>query len=381
MAHLRKPGGIQEAMSGMRVEVWYPLERGRLALRAEPDWERDIEPESADDATGRFTFRLSADKGFAYFKPVLHDDAGLHWARGENSLCLVRGPGRSPRRGAAGAEAAAVVHPFFFEEPRCTECDLATRASRERGGERRFRVFLPAGYHENPLRRFPVVFMQDGQNLFFPAEAHGGEHWRVRETLERLDAMSLIQPAIVVGVYPGDRMRDYTAPGYESYGRFLAEDLKPWIDRTYATRPGPHDTAVLGSSLGGVVSFYLAWQWPEVFGMAGCLSSTFGWRDDLAGRVEREERRAVRFYLDSGWPGDNYEVTRGMRDRLMARGWEPGRDLFYLAYPEARHDERAWAGRLHVPFQYFFSGSRNGGGNEKPRPRTSLKTPAAAFEP
>jgi enterochelin esterase-like enzyme len=336
----------------LTVEVRYPLERGRLALRAEPDWERDIAPVSADAAAGRFTFRLRSDREFVYFKPVLHDEAGLHWARGENSLCLAGG--------APPGDADSIVHPFFFEEPGCTECDLATRESRERGGGRRFRVFLPAGYHENSLRRFPVVFMQDGQNLFFPGEAHGGEHWRVRETLERLDAMSLVRPAIVVGVYPHDRMRDYSAPGYESYGRFLAEDLKPWIDRTYATRPAAAETAVVGSSLGGVVSFYLAWQWPNVFGMAGCLSSTFGWRDDLMARVESEPRRHVRFYLDSGWPGDNYEVTRGMRDRLAARGWEPGRDLFYLAYPEARHDERAWAGRLHVPFQYFFSGSGNG---------------------
>ena len=105
------------------------------------------------------------------------------------------------------------------------------------------------------------------------------------------------------------------------------------------------------------MSFYLAWEHPDVFGMAGCLSSTFGWRDDLMERVATEPRRRVRFYLDSGWPRDNYEVTRGMRDRLAARGWRPGEDLFHLAYPEARHDERAWAGRLHVPFQYFFGPS------------------------
>jgi enterochelin esterase-like enzyme len=325
------------------VAVHYPLARGRLALRAETDWDRDIEPVRSEPARGRFEFRLRADAPFLYYKPVVHDEAGIHWALGENSLCLT------------DAATPTVVHPHFFEEPGCTECTLAERRSRETAGDGyRFRVFLPPGYHENTLARYPVAWMQDGQNLFFPEESFGGAHWRVRETLAVLDSMSLIRKAIVVGVYPRDRTRDYTRPGYEAYARFLVRELKPWIDATYRTLTVPQETAVLGSSLGGVVSFYLAWEHPETFGMAACLSSTFGWRDDLMGRVASEARRPVRFYLDSGWPGDNYEVTRGMRDRLAARGYQSGRDLFYLAYPEARHDERAWGGRLHVPFQWLF---------------------------
>jgi len=325
------------------IEVRYPLERGRLTLRTDADWDRDIEPVRADRAGGRFEFRPPAGTSFFYFKPLVHDDAGLHWALGENSLCL---PDAAP---------ATVVHPHFFEEPGCTECTVAERRSRETADDGyRFRVFLPPGYHENTLARYPVVYMQDGQNLFFPEESFGGAHWRVRETLEALDSMSLIRKTVVVGVYPRDRMHDYTRPGYEAYGRFLVRELKPWIDSTYRTLPGPEETAVLGSSLGGVVSFYLAWEHPEVFGMAGCLSSTFGFKDDLMLRVTNEPRRKVRFYLDSGWPRDNYEVTRAMRDRLAARGYRSGRDLFHLAYPEAQHDERAWAGRLHVPFQWFF---------------------------
>jgi len=110
----------------------------------------------------------------------------------------------------------------------------------------------------------------------------------------------------------------------------------------------------MGSSLGGVVSFYLAWQHPEVFGMAASLSSTFGWRDDLKDRVAEEPRRNVRFYLDSGWPQDNYEATRDMRALLVRKGYREGRDLFYLGFPEALHNEAHWAMRCHVPFQFFF---------------------------
>jgi predicted alpha/beta superfamily hydrolase len=329
-----------------KIRVRYPLESGTLCLRTDTDWERDVEPVVADAADGSYEFEIPNGRPFTYFKPVIHDGAGLHWARGDNSLQL--------------AGRACEVYPYFFEEPGCAECDLARRRSDMREREHAFRVFLPPGYHENTLLSYPVVLMQDGQNLFFPGEAFGGTHWRVAETLRVLDSMNLIRRVIVVGVYPQDRTRDYTKPGYEAYGRYLVEELKPWVDATYRTLPGPRHTVVMGSSLGGVVSLHLAWRWPEVFGGAACLSSTFGWCDDLFERVAAEKRRSLRIYLDSGWPGDNYEVTLRMRDLLLGRGYRPGRDLFHLAYPEARHDEASWAVRLHVPFQQFFGASAEG---------------------
>ena len=216
------------------------------------------------------------------------------------------------------------------------------------------RVFLPPGYDENALQRFPVLYMQDGQNLFFPDEAAGGKHWRVSETLALLDRMSLVRQVIVVGVIPRDRTREYTAPGYVEYGRFLSEDLKPWVDANYRTLSGPEDTLVMGSSLGGVASLHMAWAHPDRFGNAACLSSTFGYADDLAQRVRRGPRPDIRVYLDSGWPHDNFEATRGMRSELLRRGFEEGRDLHYLAFPRASHDEKSWALRAHVPFQLFF---------------------------
>ena len=154
--------------------------------------------------------------------------------------------------------------------------------------------------------------------------------------------------------HPSDRMNEYTRPGYEDYGRFLVETLKPLIDRKYRTLAGAINTAVMGSSLGGVVSFYLGWQWPEIFGKIACLSSTFAYRDDLLERIAAEPKRRIRIYLDSGWPGDNYEATRSMRDRLIWKGYRPGSELFYLAFPEARHDENAWATRSPIPFQFLF---------------------------
>jgi predicted alpha/beta superfamily hydrolase len=155
-----------------------------------------------------------------------------------------------------------------------------------------------------------------------------------------LDKMNAIEEVIVVGIHPNNRMNEYTQPGYEDYGRFMVEILKPLIDAKYRTLAGPMNTAVMGSSLVGVVSFYLGWQWPEIFGKIACLSSTFTYRDNLLERVSAEPKRKIRIYLDSGWPGDNYEATHAKST--------------YLAFPEAKHDENAWAARSPIPFQFLF---------------------------
>ena len=319
----------------IRVRVHYPLGAGRLVLRTDADWERDIEPVDTGPSGSEFDFTLHSNEPFVYFKPVIRDSGGERWSAGENYLALAGG--RQPRE----------VYPYFDTDERCSACEL-------RELDHRYRVFYPPGYHENILKRYPVLYMHDAQNLFFPNEAFQGHHWRVPETLGLLDAMNLVDKVIVVGIYPNQREVDYTKPGYEGYGRFIAETLKPEIDREFRTLTGAESTAVMGSSLGGVVSFYMAWQWPEMFGLAACMSSTFGFRDDLAARVESEPRRAIRIYLDSGWPRDNYEATRDMRARLQRKGYRDGSDLFYLGFPEALHNESSWAMRCHVPFQLFF---------------------------
>jgi len=186
-----------------------------------------------------------------------------------------------------------------------------------------------------------------------------GADWQVDRTVGLLDSMNAIDEFVVVGVYSRDRMAEYTKPGYTAYGESLIGEVKPRIDREFRTMPEPERTGVIGSSLGGVVSFFLAWEWPEVFGGAACLSSTFGHQDDLLERVMSEEKRHARFYLDSGWPEDNYEVTVAMAMALVSRGWVYGRDLLHFAFPLAEHDERSWGLRLHLPLQLFQGSVRN----------------------
>ncbi len=107
-----------------------------------------------------------------------------------------------------------------------------------------------------------------------------------------------------------------------------------------------------GSSLGGVVSFYTVWQHPDVFGSAVCMSSTFSFQDDLIERVLTEKDLPdIGVYLDSGWPGDNYETTVAMAMALISRGWRKGFNLQHLAFPKAAHSELDWGLRLHIPLQ------------------------------
>jgi hypothetical protein len=83
------------------------------------------------------------------------------------------------------------------------------------------------------------------------------------------------------------------------------------------------------------------------------MSSTFSHKDNLIDRVLTEQPRDVGFYLDSGWPGDNYEVTVGMAMALVSRGWRYGHNLFHLAFPQAEHNEKAWGMRLYLPLQFL----------------------------
>jgi hypothetical protein len=95
----------------------------------------------------------------------------------------------------------------------------------------------------------------------------------------------------------------------------------------------------------------MAWEHPGVFGYAARMSSTFSHRDDLIGRVLAEPKHTSKFYLDSGWPGDNYEVTLAMAMALGRRGYRVREDFLHLVFPLDEHDERAWGRRLHLPVQ------------------------------
>lgn len=323
------------------LHVHYPLEEGEIILRTDADWNLDIAPSRVDGNTD-FAFEVTEERMFTWFKPCLRRGADFRWSCGMNYLLLMDTP------------AEQHFYPHFFTPGQGDVSKLLPLPSRYYDRPHQARVFFPAGYQENTLARYPVLYMHDGNNLFLPQEASFGETWEVPQTLDLMDSLGIVREVIVVGVWPVDRMVEYTAPGYVNYGRFLVEELKPAVDRRFRTLTDRANCAVMGSSLGGVVSFYLGWEYPQVYGLAACMSSTFGYQDDLRERVANEPRRDVKLYLDSGTPGDNYEVTKDMYELLCRRGYTPGKELLYFSFPEALHNEKFWALRSHLPFQYFF---------------------------
>ncbi len=230
-------------------------------------------------------------------------------------------------------------------------------------------VWLPPVYGTEPERRFPVLYMHDGQNLFDGRTSYvTGRTWRAHATADRLSREQLIEPVILVGINNTGlrRMAEYTPSkdkrfgGGEGplYGRLLVDELKPLIDESLRTKAEPSNTGLAGSSLGGLISLSLGLDYPQVFGKLGVLSPSVWWNDrEILSRVGAARPSSKpKIWLDMGMS----EGLRHLRDtdllhhRLTGRGWRDERDLRYLRVPGGLHDEDAWARRFPRVLQWLF---------------------------
>ena len=220
-----------------------------------------------------------------------------------------------------------------------------------------FFVWLPAGYEANPSKSYPVLYMHDGQNLIDPKVSFAGRDWQVDETLTKLIKEYKIKEIIVVGIYnTSERLEEYsdTEKG-EKYRKFITEELKPFVDSKYRTLADNKNTAIIGSSMGGLVSFLIAWKHPEIFSMAGCMSSSFYYKDEKVFKMIDEykgEKKHIKFYIDHGEDG----LLRGQKMfcKLTQLGYVIGTDLDYFYARGAEHNETEWAKRLERPLIFFF---------------------------
>jgi predicted alpha/beta superfamily hydrolase len=230
-------------------------------------------------------------------------------------------------------------------------------------------VYLPPQYLQQPDRHFPVFYLQDGQNLFDGQTSYiPGKTWKAHTTADNLTLEGLIEPVILVGIANTGlrRMAEYTptrdfkmggGEGY-SYGRLLKEELKPMIDSTYRTLPGPHNTGLGGSSLGGLISLYLGFEFPQVFGKLAVMSPSLWWdqRSILSFVSQAEPKPDLKIWLDMG----TAEGARHVRDAdsldrlLLRRGWHNGLDLTYRKAQGAVHDEEAWSRRFPDVLRFLF---------------------------
>jgi predicted alpha/beta superfamily hydrolase len=222
-------------------------------------------------------------------------------------------------------------------------------------------VYLPRSYASRE-RRYPVVYMQDGQNLFDAATSFG-EEWRVDETLEAAEPGV---EAIVVGIpNAGEQRCDEYSPWEDpengggcgdAYLDFLVDTVKPRVDAAFRTLADREHTGILGSSMGGLISLYALFHRPDTFGFAGVMSPSLWFAGRAVFRfVQSAPVPPGRLYLDVG-TGEGAEAlddARRMRRLLLARGFRPGRTLRYLEDPGAGHTEAAWAGRVEGALRFL----------------------------
>jgi len=227
-------------------------------------------------------------------------------------------------------------------------------------------IYLPPGYAERAERRYPVLYMQDGQNLFEPERAFvPGQHWRLAEAADSAIDKRTSAPMIIVGVdHAGAaRIDEYTptrdvkrkAGGKaDAYGRMLLDELKPLIDARYRTIA--NDAAIGGSSLGGLVSLHLGLRHADVFRAVAAMSPSVWWDDRAIVReVDAFSGPRPRIWLDIGGRegAEALRDARALRDRLRAHGW--GEDkLRYFEDRRGDHSERAWARRVRMMLEFLF---------------------------
>jgi predicted alpha/beta superfamily hydrolase len=237
--------------------------------------------------------------------------------------------------------------------------------------DRAVSVYLPPQYLEQKDRRFPVLYLQDGQNLFDGRTSYiAGKTWNANTTADRLAEAGEIEPVILVGIANTGlrRMAEYTPTrdfkmgGGEgrSYARLLIEELKPWIDSSYRTLPEAKNTGLGGSSLGGLISLYVGFAHPEVFGKLAVMSPSLWWdhRSILHAIEQQATKPDLKIWLDMGTAeGAKHLRDTDMLERLLLqRGWRSGVDLAYVTAEGAVHDEWAWSARFGDVLRFLFPG-------------------------
>jgi enterochelin esterase-like enzyme len=228
-------------------------------------------------------------------------------------------------------------------------------------GRRRVSIWLPPNYDVEKGRRYPVLYMHDGQNVFEPHRSFAGVDWGADEAVTHQVRSGHIPPVIVVAIDSSRRrLWDYDAfGGIRSYGEFLAHELKPRIDRKFRTMAGREFTATMGSSMGGVASIALGIRHPETFGAVAALSCHWPSRDGrLAHWIERHGfPRSVRAYFDHGTRGADRHygpLHRRVEAQLRRQGMREGVDYLAHVAHGADHTEGDWRARLGMPLQFLF---------------------------
>lgn len=251
------------------------------------------------------------------------------------------------------------LYPFFGNQ-RGTLFFLPRFWSPELKNYRTLRLYLPPSYLENKQKHYPVLYVQDGQNLFESKTSAFGVEWELDENLDQLIRQGQMDEIIVVGIdHMGmKRLFEYTpksedypgSGGSGLYQEFVIKTIKPYIDTHYRTCPEPNTSGIMGSSLGGLIAFESTNL--GIFGKIASLSGSFWWNEEASAQKINQMSlfSTIQFYLDAGTVQDGLVSTQRMAEVLRTQGYS------FMFYQEegGRHQEAYWAKRVWRPLCYFF---------------------------
>ena len=338
------------------IEVSYPANRGVIGLRgnkAPLSWEETTKPTRTLGDHHLFCVPL-VEGELLEIKVV----RGEEWAIGRNYV--VHAGEHLKLEPCFDGATPKFVHDIMIER---------------NGVKTKIDVLLPPSYEEQPKKRYPVLYVCDGQSLWNHSEDPFGT-WSLDGTLSFLYELGAIQELIVVGIHTAEGRLEMLSPDADPhYGggkgaEFLdlvVDGIRAHMNKEFRTIPDTESTGILGSSMGGLFAWFAAWTRPDVFGKAACLSSSFWWNDRTAIRMVQTSpapEPRPQFYLDSGASPsaleedarliDGFHHTRSMLRALAKAGFDAGTNVHRLVFPGQAHQAAAWASRVALPLQLLF---------------------------
>jgi predicted alpha/beta superfamily hydrolase len=242
-------------------------------------------------------------------------------------------------------------------------------------------IWLPDGYTSDTAKRYSVLYMHDGQNCFDPKTSFIGVDWGIDETLTKLKSENKINDVIVVAIWntpkrveeymPEKAAKNYTPASsttqrYEkaelksdNYLKFIVEELKPFVDKTYRTKPDRQHTFIMGSSMGGLISLYAICEYPDVFGGAGCISTHFPAGDGVMIDYMKDHLpppETHKIYFDYGTEtldADYEPYQKRADDAMRVKGYTMPWNWITKKFQGDEHSERAWRKRVYIPLLFL----------------------------
>lgn len=263
---------------------------------------------------------------------------------------------------------------------------------------RNIEIWLPPSYAESPTKKFPVLYMQDGQNIFNPETSMHNTAWKADGTAKKMIADERIKPFIIVAIwstekryieyFPEKAAKNFTEKDLkvfekikqqekitdtellgDEYLKFLVTELKPYIDKNYHTLSDPENTSICGSSMGALISLYAICEYPNVFGQAACVSTHWPLLFDngympLSEGIKKYVYENLpsplnhRIYFDHGTKSldQYYEVHQNAIDNIMKMKGYNNSNWITKKIENAEHTELAWQKRFDGVLTFLYKG-------------------------